>query len=71
MSSQSNDRFREGTPPAQGGYPGLNRQSRPITDDILFEQDVSIELRDGTVIYADIYRPVGMSDVPCLIGWAP
>lgn len=71
MSSQSHDRFRDGTPPTLGGYPGLKQQSRPITEDILFEQDVSIELRDGTVIYADVYRPVGMSNVPCVIGWAP
>lgn len=71
MSSQSSGQDRDGTPPALGGYPGLNPQSRDITDDILFEQDVSIELRDGTVIYADVYRPAGKSDVPCIVGWAP
>ncbi|MBE8591292.1 CocE/NonD family hydrolase [Pseudomonas sp. MAFF 301449] len=71
MSSQNHSRFRDGTSLALGEYPGFNPQSRSITDDILFEQDVSIELRDGTVIYADIYRPAGMLNVPCIIGWAP
>ena len=28
----------------------------PLPSDILFERDVAIEVRDGTILYADIYR---------------
>lgn len=42
-----------------------------LTCDVLFQRDVAIELRDGTIIYIDIYRPVGGMDIPALLGWGP
>ncbi len=38
---------------------------------ILCERDVAVPLRDGTVIYTDIYRPVGATNLPAIIAWSP
>ena len=38
--------------------------------DILWERDVAVKLRDGTVIYTDIFRPVGARDLPAIIAWS-
>ena len=38
----------------------------PLPCDIWFDRDVAIPLRDGTTVYADIYRPVGEEPVPVL-----
>ncbi|RJR34469.1 MAG: CocE/NonD family hydrolase [Desulfobacteraceae bacterium] len=37
---------------------------------ILCEQDVPVTLRDGTVIYTDIYRPEGATDIPVIVSWS-
>lgn len=42
-----------------------------LTCDILFERDVAVTLRDGTTIYADIFRPTGNKKVPAIIAWSP
>lgn len=39
-------------------------------DGIICEQDVAVTLRDGTVIYTDIYRPKGQENIPCLVSWS-
>ena len=38
---------------------------------ILCDQDVCIELRDGTKMYADIYRPKTDEPVPVIVSWGP
>jgi hypothetical protein len=43
----------------------------PLPCDILFERDVSVTLRDGTVIYTDVFRPVGGANLPAIIAWSP
>jgi len=43
----------------------------PLSCDITFERDVSLTLRDGTVLYVDIFRPAGTSDVPAIVPWGP
>jgi len=53
---------------------GLHRPFDPHTyyalPDIICEQDVGVQMRDGTTIYCDIYRPVGEEKVPVLISWS-
>lgn len=46
---------------------------RPLAEDLIFEKDVSIALRDGTKIYADIFRPPSSTNdpVPAIIAWSP
>jgi predicted acyl esterase len=46
---------------------------RALPEDLVFEQDVAITLRDGVVIYADIFRPVSSdkTPVPGILAWSP
>ena len=46
---------------------------RALDADLIFEQDVSIRLRDGVVIYADVFRPPSSDDVPvpAILAWSP
>lgn len=43
----------------------------PLPCDILMEKDVPITLRDGTVIYTDIFRPADEEKHPALLAWSP
>ena len=46
---------------------------RALDEDLIFERDVRIPLRDGAVIWADVFRPV-LSDkqpVPAILAWSP
>lgn len=45
--------------------------SMPLTCDILFEKDVPVTLRDGTIIYTDIFRPVDNEKHPAIMAWSP
>lgn len=42
-----------------------------VENGILCEQDVPVTLRDGTVIYTDVYRPVNATDLPAIVAWSP
>lgn len=47
---------------------------RPLPEDIVFEKDIAIQLRDGAIIRADVFRPVSTGiehQVPALIAWSP
>ncbi len=44
---------------------------KPIDCDILFERDVAITVRDGTTLYADIFRPTGDEKVPAILNSTP
>ncbi|KAL3488009.1 Alpha/Beta hydrolase protein [Aspergillus germanicus] len=45
---------------------------RPLKEDTIWEQDVSIPLRDGTQLRADIFRPQQSSGkIPILLVWSP
>lgn len=43
----------------------------PLPCDILMEKDVPVTLRDGTVIYTDIFRPADEGRHPALLAWSP
>ncbi len=45
--------------------------ARPLTCDILFEPDVPMTLRDGTVLRTDILRPVEDGQYPSIVSWGP
>ena len=45
--------------------------ARPLGCDILFEPDVPVTLRDGTIIYADVLRPVQDGRYPAIVSWGP
>lgn len=43
----------------------------PLPAAILWQQDVSVPLRDGTIIYADVYRPDEDPRFPTILAWTP
>jgi hypothetical protein len=45
--------------------------ARPLSCDIEFERDVALQLRDGTTIYTDVFRPVGAGRFPAIVAWSP
>lgn len=55
----------------EGKYPGFTPGKTCIENGILKEYDVPVTLRDGTIIYTDIYRPEGKENIPALICWGP
>jgi predicted acyl esterase len=46
---------------------------RPLPCDVIWEKDVEVPLRDGTVIRADIFRPAELdgTPVPTILPWSP
>jgi hypothetical protein len=45
--------------------------TRAANDYIVCDQDVAMTLRDGTVIYCDIYRPAHATEkIPCIVSWS-
>ena len=46
---------------------------RALDEDIIFERDICIVLRDGCKIYADVFRPPGSENekVPAILAWSP
>ncbi|TMV91796.1 CocE/NonD family hydrolase [Thioclava sp. BHET1] len=66
-------------------YPGLRPETKrlskgqrivdgalPLPCDIIMDQDVAVELRDGVRIYVDIFRPADHEGVlPTLVSWGP
>ncbi len=42
-----------------------------VVEGIIYERDVAVPLRDGTIIYTDIYRPEGATNLPAIVAWSP
>jgi len=78
--------FRKAVPidDPEARYPGFNpgttilekgafhrEEALPLPCDIIFERDVAVTLRDGTIIYTDIFRPVGGTNLPAIVAWSP
>lgn len=69
--------MRPGRDPASNPYkpplPPLG-QTRIVEDGLVLDRNVPVTMRDGVVIYVDIFRPegaAGMQDLPVLLGWSP
>jgi hypothetical protein len=62
--------MRPGWDLKKGKYPGFGYAERE-KDGILIQKDVTIPLRDGTKLYANIYRPKGVKNVPAIVCYAP
>ena len=58
------------TIPGGWGYYSPMNQRTYERDGIICEQDVAIPLRDGVTVYADIYRPADMKNIPCIMAWS-
>jgi predicted acyl esterase len=53
-----------------GFCPPFNQRTYVAEDGITCEQDIPVALRDGTIVYTDIYRPMGHTNIPVLISWS-
>jgi predicted acyl esterase len=62
--------FEPGTRTLPKGFQ-VGPQFAPLPDDIVFDKDVEVTLRDGTRIYVDVFRPVGAEKVPVIVAWSP
>jgi predicted acyl esterase len=78
--------FRKSTPISdpEGRYPGFKpgttvlskgsvhrKGALPLPCDIIFDRDVAVPMRDGIIIYIDIFRPAGDEKVPAIVAWSP
>ena len=50
---------------------GLKRVSQPRKCKLIIEKDVQIPLRDGTILYADVFRPNFRERVPVILNTGP
>ncbi len=57
-------------PPEKGRHPGVNPRTERKAG-MIIEYDVAVPMRDGVVIYADVFRPEAPGQYPPLIGWGP
>jgi predicted acyl esterase len=48
----------------------FNQRTYEAALGIICEQDVEVKLRDGTIIYTDIYRPVDRTGIPAIVSWS-
>ncbi|HEY0238470.1 MAG TPA: CocE/NonD family hydrolase [Friedmanniella sp.] len=62
--------FGPGTRTLEAGF-RVAPQFRALPVDVVFEKDVAVQLRDGTTIHVDLFRPVGSEPVPVIVAWSP
>lgn len=46
-------------------------ENRAFSVPTIYEKDVKIPMRDGTILRADIFRPEGFRPVPAILPWSP
>ena len=62
--------FEPGTRTLEAGFQ-VAPQFKALPVEIVFEKDVAVQLRDGTTIHVDVFRPAGTEPVPVLVAWSP
>jgi predicted acyl esterase len=63
--------FKPGTTTLPKGF-RRTEENRPFDVDTLWERDTPIPMRDGTVLYGDVFRPANTFEkVPILLAWSP
>jgi uncharacterized protein len=50
--------FEPGTRTLPAGFQ-FSKKYAPLREDLVFEKDTAVTLRDGTTIYTDVFRPPG------------
>ncbi len=50
--------------------PSLNQRTYSPEDGIVCMQDIPVKMRDGVIIYADIYKPEAEGRYPLIISWS-
>lgn len=69
----SNDRYDGGDAYTEVLPTGYKRSPDARSFDVstVYEKDVKIPMRDGTVLRADIFRPEDNKRVPAILPWSP
>lgn len=49
----------------------LSPEFQALPVDVVFDRDVEVHLRDGTVTHVDVFRPTGPAPVPVIIAFSP
>jgi predicted acyl esterase len=62
--------FEPGTRTLEAGF-RIAPQFRSLPVDIVFDKDVAMQLRDGTTIHVDVFRPATTEPVPVIVAWSP
>ena len=62
--------FAPGTTTLRAGT-RYQRGALPLPCDIVRDKDVALIVRDGTTLYADVFRPAAEAPVPAIVNWAP
>ena len=62
--------FEPGISTLEAGF-RIAPQFRPLPVDIVYERDVPVTLRDGTVVHVDVFRPTGSEKVPVIMAFSP
>lgn len=62
--------FEPGTRTLEAGF-RIAPQFRALPVDTVFDKDVAMQLRDGTTIHLDVFRPTGTEPVPVIVAWSP
>lgn len=62
--------FEPGTRTLEAGY-RVAPQFKALPVDTVFDKDVAMQLRDGTTIHLDVFRPAGTEPVPVIVAWSP
>jgi predicted acyl esterase len=62
--------FSPGTVTLPKGF-RVSEKFAPLPVDVILDKDVKVTMRDGTVIYTDVLRPVTDKPVPVIVAWSP
>lgn len=62
--------FAPGTVTLPKGF-RVSEKFAPLPVDVILDKDVKVTMRDGTVIYTDVLRPVTDEPVPVIVAWSP
>lgn len=45
--------------------------AQPLPCDMFLDRDIAVNLRDGMVIYTDVFRPIAEGKYPVIVAWSP
>jgi predicted acyl esterase len=65
-------KWKRGTDPREGKWPGLRVNHLEYVDGMEITRDVPVQMRDGVVVYVDIFKPESNAEpLPIILTWSP
>ncbi len=62
--------FEPGTRVLEAGF-RVAPPFKALPVDVVLDKDVAVQLRDGTTIHVDVFRPAKSDPVPVVVAWSP